>query len=459
MAFRLELPEDVKTIIETLAADGFEAYAVGGCVRDALLHREPNDWDITTSAMPTDVKRLFRRTVDTGIEHGTVTVMIGSVGYEVTTYRIDGEYEDCRHPNGVTFTKSLSEDLLRRDFTINAMAYNDKNGLVDLYHGTDDLQNRIIRCVGDPTERFTEDALRVFRAVRFAAQLGFTIEPATKDAMQALAPNLNKVSAERIREELSKLLASNHPEELITASECGLTAFWLPEFDRMLATPQENIHHVYDVGNHTIAALKALHQTEEYHEASEKERTILNYTVLLHDSAKPVVKTCDEDGTAHFYGHQKHSATLAVELLKRLKFDNETIDVSEKLVRNHDSRFQLKDEDVCSFVRKLMNRIGAENMRLLFAVQKADIEAQNPLFFEDGMSRLRRMEEAYEEVVERKQCVSLKTLAVKGADLIALGYHPGPEFGEILNGLLTDVLENPEHNTREYLLSKITRDN
>lgn len=455
MMFRLELPEEVKSIIATLETDGFEAYAVGGCVRDALLHRKPNDWDITTSAMPEDVKRLFRRTVDTGIEHGTVTVMIGNTGYEVTTYRIDGKYEDCRHPKEVTFTKSLREDLLRRDFTINAMAYNDREGLVDLYHGTEDLREGIIRCVGNPTERFTEDALRVFRAVRFAAQLGFEIEPETKKAMEELSGNLQKVSAERIREELSKLLASEHPEELITASECGLTAYWLPEFDRMLATPQENVHHIYDVGRHTIAALQAVHKTDEYRALQEKERTILNYSVLLHDCAKPAVKMYDEEGVAHFYQHQKSSAELAEEILKRLKFDNETIDITKKLVRKHDVRFQLKNNNVDSFVRKLMNGIGTENMPLLFAVQKADIAAQNPAYQEAGMTAVAKMREAYEGVLKREECVSLKTLAVKGSDLIALGYRPGPEFGEILNLLLDDVLENPLHNEREYLLSTL----
>ncbi|MBO7631761.1 MAG: CCA tRNA nucleotidyltransferase, partial [Lachnospiraceae bacterium] len=202
MAFSILLPENVKRIIRTLETAGFEAYAVGGCVRDALFDRVPQDWDITTSALPEEVKGLFPRTVDTGIEHGTVTIMLGQEGYEVTTYRIDGKYEDCRHPDSVTFTRSLKEDLLRRDFTINAMAYNESTGLVDLFGGIEDLQAGIIRAVGNPTERFSEDALRILRAVRFAAQLGFTIEPETKQAMKTLSGNLKVVSAERIREEL-----------------------------------------------------------------------------------------------------------------------------------------------------------------------------------------------------------------------------------------------------------------
>lgn len=453
MVFRLELPKDVSEIISVLENAGFEAYAVGGCVRDALLQRIPNDWDITTSAMPADVKRLFRRTVDTGIEHGTVTVMIGSTGYEVTTYRLDGEYEDCRHPKEVTFTKSLAEDLRRRDFTINAMAYNAKSGVIDLFGGLEDLHAGRIRCVGNPEERFTEDALRVFRAVRFAAQLGFSIDPETRAGMTKLSGNLARVSAERIREELSKLLQSEHPEELITASEAGLTAFWLPEWDEMLATEQENKHHIYDVGRHTIAALRALHNTECYRNGDGHSRTLLNYAVLLHDSAKPSCKRYDEKGKAHFYGHPLAGQELAGTILRRLKFDNDTIAVAERLVGNHDNRFQIDRDNLEKSVRRIANRIGTENVEYLFAVQEADIYAQAPKYIPDNLQLLEKMREAFRVILEKNQCVSLNTLAVKGSDLIALGYKPGPQFGEILNRLLEDVLNCPEHNTKEYLLS------
>lgn len=255
---KIILPEKVSAIIRRLQSAGYEAYAVGGCVRDSLLNRVPVDWDITTSARPAEVKALFEHTVDTGIAHGTVTVLIDREGFEVTTYRIDGDYEDSRHPKQVEFTPLLSLDLSRRDFTINAMAYNNEAGIVDLFGGIQDLKNRVIRCVGDPDSRFGEDALRIMRAVRFCAQLGFEIEPTTLSAVASHAFELSRISAERIRVELTKLLLSDHPELLLTASKTGLTAVFLPEFDQMLATPQENPHHIYDVGMHTIKALSYL---------------------------------------------------------------------------------------------------------------------------------------------------------------------------------------------------------
>ena len=454
MTFCLELPKNVKKIISVLENAGYEAYAVGGCVRDAILGRIPQDWDVTTSATPEQVKSHFSHTVDTGIAHGTVTVLLGGTGYEVTTYRIDGSYEDCRHPKEVTFTKSLSEDLKRRDFTINAMAYNEKEGLADPFGGREDLKKGLIRAVGNPEERFSEDALRILRAIRFAAQLGFTIDPDTEAGMRKLAGNLQAVSAERVREELTKLLASDHPEELVRASECGLTAYWLPEWDRMLQTPQHNVHHIYDVGRHTVAAIQALHETEEYRAAGKHEQNLLNYTMLLHDAAKPLCKTTDEKGSDHFYGHQKESAALAREVLRRLKFDNETVDTAEKLVLHHDIRFRLEEGDAERQIRRLANRIGLSNIALLFPVQIADIEAQAPKYRESGMRAVARMREAYAEVVRKASCVSLKTLAVKGADLMEIGFPAGPGLGEVLKRLLEDVLDNPEHNTREYLLNK-----
>ena len=311
---QIEIPEKVNRIISTLAAAGYEAYAVGGCVRDALLGREPADWDITTSASPYQVKALFARTIDTGIQHGTVTVMLGKEGFEVTTYRLDGEYEDCRHPKEVVFTKSLLEDLKRRDFTINAMAYNEERGLVDEFDGVGDLKRGIIRCVGEARERFQEDALRMLRAVRFAAQLGFVLDEQTKQAICELRENLRKVSAERIQTELVKLLVSPHPERLLEAWETGMTAVVLPEFDACMACEQNNPHHSYSVGVHTI---KSMGEVE-----ADK---VLRLTMLFHDFGKPQAKTSDANGIDHFRGHQQISEELAGGILRRLKFDNETI--------------------------------------------------------------------------------------------------------------------------------------
>ena len=240
---KIEMPQAVKEIIERLESAGYEAFAVGGCVRDAVLGRVPADWDITTSAMPEEVKGLFSRTIDTGIQHGTVTVMKDHVGYEVTTYRIDGEYEDARHPKEVSFTSNLVEDLKRRDFTINAMAYNDRVGIVDEFDGIEDLEKGIIRCVGEAKDRFGEDALRMLRAVRFSAQLGFKIDETTKEAINELAPNLEKISAERIQAELVKLLVSDHPEYLRAAYETGITAVVLPEFDDIMKQEQNDAFH------------------------------------------------------------------------------------------------------------------------------------------------------------------------------------------------------------------------
>ena len=282
---KISLPAKVARILNTLGEHGYEAYAVGGCVRDSLLGRTPQDWDITTSARPEQVKALFRHTIDTGIQHGTVTVMLEHEGFEVTTYRIDGEYEDARHPKEVAFTANLLEDLKRRDFTINAMAYNNEEGLVDLFDGIRDLQRKVIRCVGNPTERFSEDALRILRALRFSAQLGFKLDPATLDAIIALAPTLEKISAERIRVELNKLLISKRPEYMEAVYEAGITKIVLPEFDELMKTPQNNPPHCYNVGEHTIAALQ--------HVPADP---ILRWTMLLHDIAKPACRTTDEAG-------------------------------------------------------------------------------------------------------------------------------------------------------------------
>lgn len=312
---KIVLPEKVTYIIDTLTQHGFEAYAVGGCVRDTMLGRIPMDWDITTSAKPEQVKELFRHTIDTGIQHGTVTVMLEHEGFEVTTYRIDGEYEDARHPKEVQFTSNLLEDLKRRDFTINAMAYNDKDGLVDAFDGVGDLERGVIRCVGAAVERFTEDALRMLRAVRFGAQLGFSIEDETREAIVSLAPNIAKVSAERIQIEMVKLLTSGHPELLRTAYETGLTAVFLPEFDEMMKTPQNNPHHCYSVGEHTLHALMEIQPDK-----------VARITMLLHDVAKPMCRTTDEHGVDHFYGHPQEGSLVARKILRRLKFDNDTTD-------------------------------------------------------------------------------------------------------------------------------------
>ena len=440
---KIKMPAQAAKVIQTLEQHGFEAYIVGGCVRDSILGRTPGDWDITTSAAPEETKSLFARTFDTGIEHGTITVLLNGEGFEVTTYRIDGKYEDNRHPSKVQFTRSLSEDLLRRDFTINAMAYNEQDGLVDLFHGMEDLKKGVIRCVGNAEARFSEDALRILRAIRFSAQLGFEIDEETKEGMKLLAPTLENISAERIQVELVKMLTSDRPELIRTAYELGITKVFLPEFDRMMETKQETLHHMYTVGEHTIHAMMNVRNDK-----------ILRLTMLLHDTGKPDYKTMDEDGVAHFKMHALGSERIAKEVLRRLKFDNDTLHKVTRLVLNHDYRMPAVPKNV----RRAMNKIGEDIFPYYMEVRRADVLAQSEYRRAEKLKNLDEVEQTYAEIIEKGQCVSLKELAVTGRDLIRAGMKPGKEIGEKLNELLNLVIENPEMNTKETLLNYISTD-
>ena len=455
----IQMPEDVKYILEKLNTSGYEAYAVGGCVRDSILGRNPDDWDITTSAKPEETKALFPKTIDTGIQHGTVTVMRNHVGYEVTTYRIDGEYEDSRHPKEVIFTSDLLEDLKRRDFTINAMAYNhledsdlnigidveknrnsfdsQKSGLVDAFGGMEDIENKIIRCVGNPIHRFEEDALRMMRAVRFSAQLGYEIEEETKKAICVLAGNLANISAERIQVELVKLLVSNHPDYLRTAYETGMTKVFFPEFDKIMETKQNNPHHKYSVGEHTLHSLE--------HVRADK---VLRLSMLLHDIAKPETIQTGEDGVDHFYGHPDKGEEMARQILRRLRFDNDTIGKVCKLVKYHDRKLSLKPEKL----RKAIVGIGPELFPFLLEVKEADMLAQSDYKREEKEQELADIRKVYNKILEAGDCLTLKDLALSGKDLIAQGMRPGKELGETLQKLFDYVLENPQKNNREDLL-------
>ncbi len=435
----MNLPVNVREIITTLESAGYEAYAVGGCVRDTLLNKEPDDWDITTSATPEQAKELFARTIDTGIQHGTITVLIGKETYEVTTYRIDGEYEDSRHPKEVIFTSNLLEDLKRRDFTINAMAYNDRSGIVDAFGGMQDLENKIIRCVGNPIERFSEDALRMMRAVRFSGQLGYEIESETAEAVKELAPTLSKISAERICTELVKLMVSDHPEYFLKAYELGMTKVFMPEFDAAMETVQNNPHHCYNVGEHILHSL--------IHVRKDK---VLRLTMLFHDLGKALTRTTDEKGIDHFYGHVDESARIADDIMKRLRFDNDTRHKVVKLVKYHDLDMALTPKGV----RKAIVKVSEELFPLLLEVQRGDFMAQSMYKREEKEAELKEIESIYARILEEKNCVSLKNLAVTGSDLIAAGMKPGKEIGEVLQKLLEEVLEDPSLNTKEILLTK-----
>ena len=441
---KIELPKKVVFIINNLQLHGHEAFAVGGCVRDSILCRKPEDWDITTSARPEEIKKIFRRTVDTGIEHGTVTVMLGKEGFEVTTYRVDGQYDDSRHPTEVTFTKNLEEDLKRRDFTINAMAYNDDVRLVDVFGGMRDLNRHLIRCVGDPYERFSEDALRILRAVRFSAQLACKIEPETSEAIRALAPNLRNISAERIQAELVKLLTSDHPEMLQEAYLLGITKIILPEWDDMVGVKQNTPHHKYDVADHTLEAIRNV-----------KKDKILRLTMLFHDMGKPHMKTTDDKGRDHFKGHALVSEELARTIMRRLKFDNETTRKVTKLVCYHDYRIEATPANV----RRAMNRIGVELFPYYLAVRLADVKAQSPYRRRAKIENIIAMRELYQETLINEDCVTLRQLAVSGRELMTIGMRPGRELGDMLNELLELVIDHPEMNEKEklckYVLDKM----
>lgn len=436
----INLPEKVKYIIERITDAGYEAYAVGGCVRDSLLMRIPDDWDITTSAAPLEIKAIFGHTIDTGIRHGTVTVMIEGEGFEVTTYRIDGKYEDGRHPSKVTFTPSLREDLRRRDFTINAMAYNDRAGLVDIFGGAEDIREKCIRCVGDPEERFSEDALRIMRGVRFSAQLGYVIEEETKAAIKRLAPTLQKISAERIQTELIKLVTSPHPDYLRTAYELGITGVMLPEFDVCMETEQNHPHHRYNVGEHILASMKAIEPSR-----------VLRLAMLFHDMGKPETLTVDEAGISHFHGHAEISEKISKRVLRRLKFDNHTIEQVTALVKYHDLSIPLSLKGV----RRAITKVGEDIFPLLLKVKAADVEAQSDYKREEKTEHLKNIGLLYQEVLDRKQCVSLKMLEISGKDLIEqVHMKPGKQIGEVLGYLLDFVVEDSSRNQKNVLIGE-----
>lgn len=402
----MEIPGQVEWILKKLRAGGFEAYAVGGCVRDALLGRTPEDWDITTSAKPEQVKQLFGRTIDTGLQHGTVTVLRDHVGYEITTYRIDGEYEDGRHPKAVFFTADLKEDLRRRDFTINAMAYSHETGVVDLFDGMGDLKNRVIRCVGDPIERFTEDALRILRAVRFSAQLDFSIETKTYEALAVMAPSLSHVSKERIQAELSKTLLSSHPGQILLVQSLGMDRYLTDSFPAIFQPSQEGERKVF----HT--------------EKAPERASMLRADKALRWAA--FLSGC--------------GGREAVELLRQLKLDNETISSTETYVKWMTQPFRAEPV----FLRRVMSQMSEERFDGLLELKKIYLQEENA----DEIRRLSR------SIRRSGDCIRIKDLKISGKDLIAAGMKPGPELGDILNKLFESVLEQPKRNEREQLLKE-----
>lgn len=436
----IHLPQDVSYIIEALENADHEAYIVGGCVRDILLGNSPKDWDITTNAKPDEIIEVFEKlnhkVLPTGIQHGTVTVMINDTGYEITTYRIDGEYNDGRHPETVEFVSELKKDLSRRDFTINAMAYNHETGLIDYFNGQADLKDKIIRCVGLPSERFNEDALRMMRALRFSAQLGFKIRDLEKSAISLLANNLESVSRERIREELNKIIVTLDPN-IMALAESKLLEVFIPEIKDIRYFEQNNPYHNLTLFNHTIQSIKNIEPAIH-----------LRLTMLLHDIGKPKVTSVDENGIFHYYAHVEESVIIAEKILNRLKYDRNTIDRVLILIANHDKSIRTKRS-----IKRMLNKIGEENLRDLINVKWADVLAQEPRYAKERIRLLISSENILNEIILNKECFSLKDLAVNGHDLIALGIEPGKMIGIMLNRLLSLVLEDEALNDKEALLN------
>ncbi len=436
-----ELPEHVERILATLHQAGEEAYVVGGCVRDLMMGTQPHDYDITTSALPDTIKNLFRRTVDTGIEHGTVTVLMEDEAFEVTTYRVDGEYEDYRRPKTVAFSKELSEDLLRRDFTINAMAYNNVDGVVDLYDGQEDLKKGSIRCVGKARDRFNEDALRMMRAIRFSAQLGFDIEASTYQAIKENAALITHVSEERVFVELTKTLIAPEAERVRELVKTGLMARIIPEFLPNVAMPQTNPYHQYTVDEHIYHSL-----------GYAPNDAVSRWTLFFHDIGKGYTRTVDENGRDHFYGHVEKSTELAKKVLTRLKADNRTIKRVTLLVRYHDVQLPATHAGI----RRLIHKVGQDEFLNLMDIKYADMMAHSDYGRDLNISCIDKARKIFGEIIEADQCLSIKDLAVNGHDLIALGYK-GTDIGTGLNIGLELVLENPDLNEPEVLLEEIRK--
>ena len=430
------LPQPVKEVLFRLNNVGYAAYAVGGCVRDLLLGREPDDWDVTTSARPEQVMSLFAgHCIPSGLQHGTVTVRQSGQSYEVTTFRTDGIYSDHRHPDSVRFSDTLEEDLKRRDFTVGAMAMDSGERIIDLFGGREDLLAGRIRCVGSPDRRFGEDALRIMRALRFASVLGFSIEEETAAAARRCASMLRSIAVERLRVEMTKLLCGRDAARVLLDYP-DVIAVFLPEILPAVGFDQKNVHHIYDVWGHTAHAVSAA--TEDH---------IVRWTMLFHDLGKPNCFTVDEGGVGHFYGHGKESLVIAQAAMSRMRFSNEERDAVVKLVDWHDRVIPVTAKGI----RRCLNALGTEGTRRLIAVKRADNLAQSPAY-RGRQQELDRAEEILEELLARDACFSLKQLAVKGGDMMALGLR-GPAIGDMLQRLLEKVLEESLPNEREPLLA------
>lgn len=442
MFYKIKIPEYALIAMKELQKNGFDSFVVGGCVRDSLMGKTAHDWDMTTSAEPEETLRVFRnfRTIPTGIKHGTVTVLIDKQPLEITTFRIDGDYKDNRRPDSVRFTRNIENDLSRRDFTVNAIAYNEKSGIVDLFGGIEDIKNKIIRSVGDPDRRFNEDALRIMRALRFSATLGFEIEEKTAESIKRNKHLLKNIASERIRVELEKLLLGDYSQKILLDFSDVIFEI-IPELKSTQNTSQNCPYHIYNVYEHIVKSV-ALSEKNKY----------IRLAMLLHDIAKPDVKTTDKNGQDHFKGHAPLGSDIAYNILKRLRFDNKTVNLVTKLILHHDDRLYNSPQNI----KKHASQHGFPFLYLLDRVSRADILAQNPemsdrLFVCDKyISELKNLE-------KETPCLKISDLKIDGNDLIKLGFS-GKEIGQKLEFLLDKVIKNEVENKKEKLIEILKRD-
>ncbi len=453
---KINLPVKVNILISHLESCGYEAFAVGGCIRDSIMGRTPNDWDLCTSASPDEMKECFTgfvpiisgctarecKVIETGLQHGTLTVLLDGETFEITTYRIDGEYSDGRHPDQVEFTRSLKEDLARRDFTVNAMAYNDSMGFVDPFGGRSDLNSGILRCVGDPVRRFTEDSLRILRCIRFASQLDYMIENSTSAAMYECLPLIDRVAVERIRAEFDKLLCGPAATDVLRQHR-DIMAHIIPEIKPMFDLDQKNAYHVYDVWEHTLYVVEHIPATP-----------LLRLMAFFHDIGKPTTMTVvpndkpDYPEWGHFYGHEAAGAEITNTVLRRLKYDNATRETVHNVIDAHKIIFQPTEKHA----RRLLLKLGEEQLRMLIQLELADVKSQNPVYTEERVDNIQAFETALNTVLAAEQCFSLKHLAIGGRDLLELGVPQGREIGHILNTLLEQVVDGTLPNEKAALL-------
>ena len=436
----IKIPPQVSFVLDKLEKAGHEGFVVGGCIRDSIMGSELGDYDVTTSALPHETQDVFEEypVIKTGIKHGTITVIVKGLPVEITTYRVEENYVDNRHPEKVRFTDSLREDMARRDFTINALGYNPKTGIIDYFDGQQDIKERVIRCVGEPTKRFREDALRIMRALRFSSITGFDIEEKTAEAARECKELLRNISADRIREELIKLLCGKGIRDIIL-EYTDILGIILPELLEMKDFEQKNPHHIYDVLEHTAVAV-----------SETAPDFVLRFGALFHDMGKPRCFTVDSEGTGHFYGHSKLSREIAEDIMNRLKFDNNTKNLVAELVGRHDMMIEPSQRAV----KRALNKLSPELFLKLLALKRADNLAQNPEYF-FRQCYYDDLENLAKQIIDKKECFSLKDLAVKGTDLMEIGIPQGKEIGNALEKLLEAVVSGEVVNEKDELLKKL----